>query len=140
MADRIETFNVTVPAGTLSGSPIDFPLSFDLGIVTDIEIVIPPGPSGLVGFRIHHSGNAVIPRSGSQYIITDNEIIKWPLTKAPYGDKWVLRAYNEDVYAHTLYLRFLVNEAVTAVLPTIQPLMIAPVVDSQQEPVIDGVA
>lgn len=140
MADRIETFNVVVPAGTLSVSPTDFPLSFDLGVVTDIEIVVPPGPSGFVGFRIHHSGNAVIPRSGSQYIITDNEIIKWPLSKAPYGNKWTLRAYNEDIYDHTLYLRFLVNEATSTPTLTIQPAIIAPVIDSQQEPIVEGVS
>ena len=110
MAERIETFDVSIPAGTAIASPLVTALPFNQGVVQQIEIIVPPGPSGLVGFRIRHSVQTVIPRSGSGWIIADNEVIKWPLENYPVGNKWDIQAYNTDVFVHVLYLRFLILE------------------------------
>lgn len=110
MAQRVEHFTVTVPRGTAIATPQTTSLTFNIGVVQRIEILIPPGPSGLVGFRILHSGDVVIPYDRSQWIIADNEVIKWELESYPVGRAWALRAYNTDAYDHTLYVRFLVNE------------------------------
>lgn len=110
MAERVELFSVTIAAGTLDTAPQTTALSFDRGIVEGIEILIPPGPSGLVGFQIQHSGDTVIPHDRTQWIIANDEVIKWPLSGYPTGSAWALRGYNEDVYDHTLYIRILVNE------------------------------
>lgn len=110
MAERFEFFDVTIPAGTAIATPQTTALAFDQGIVQRIEIQIPPGPSGLVGFRILHSTEVVIPHDSSRWIIADNDVIKWDTEGYPVGRAWALRAYNTDVYDHTLYLRFLVVE------------------------------
>jgi len=112
VAERIELFDVTVPAGTAIATPQTTALVFDPGIVERIEIVVPPGPSGLVGFQIRHSGETVIPHSASQWIIADNEPINWPVQGFPEGSAWSFRGYNLDVYSHTIYFRFHVNETV----------------------------
>lgn len=127
MAERIELFDVTIPAGTAIASPQITALSFNQGVVEQIEIIVPPGPSGLVGFRIRHSAQTIIPMSGNGWIIADNEQIKWPLQGYPVGNKWSIQAYNTDVYEHTLYLRFLVletrrNTLVEATLVPIAPM------------------
>lgn len=110
MADRIESFAVATPAGTAIASAITTAMEFNEGIVERIEITIPPGPSGLVGFRIEHSGEPVIPYDRSKWIVGDNEKIDWHITGFPEGSAWALETYNEDVYEHTLYLRFHINE------------------------------
>lgn len=110
MSDRIEVFDVTIPAATLTTAPQTTNLSFNEGIVESIEILIPPGPSGLVGFRILHSQGVVIPYDSSKWIVADNEVVKWPIANFPTGSAWAITAYNTDVYDHTLYLRFLINE------------------------------
>lgn len=124
MAQRIETFDVTVTAGTAIASPQTTNLSFNIGIVERIEITVPPGPSGLVGFRIRHSSQTVIPNNPANWIITDNEKINWPLENFPVGNKWALMAYNTDVFDHTLYVRFHINETVR---PTSQRATLVPI-------------
>lgn len=126
MAQRIEHFAVTVPAGTAVAAPQTTTLSFNRGIVQQIEILIPPGPSGLVGFRILHSSDVVIPYDRTQWIIADNEVIKWPLENFPTGQAWALRAYNTDVFDHTLYVRLQVNETTRVMAPVAQLVYIAP--------------
>ena len=110
MAERIETFDVAIPAGTAIATPQTTAFSFNQGVVQRLEIIVPPGPSGLVGFRIRHSTQTVIPQSGSGWIIADDEKISWPLEKYPVGNKWSLQAYNTDAFQHTLYFRFLLLE------------------------------
>ena len=110
MADRVQTFNVTTPAGTLTTAPLSTPLAFTQGVVTGIQVLVPPGPSGLMGFRFTHSGTVVIPYNYTDWIITDNDKIDWQLANKPTGSRWGLQSYNLDVYPHTIYITFLVDE------------------------------
>lgn len=110
MAERVELFTVSVPAGTLSTAPISQSLSFNEGIVRKIGIRIPPGPSGLSGFRIGHSRQIVIPDDGVTWLVTDDEVIDWDLSGYPTGRAWYIEAYNTGKYSHNIYLRFLVDE------------------------------
>lgn len=126
MAQRVESFVVTVPAGTTPAAPQTTSLPFNIGIVESIEILVPPGPSGLVGFRIRHSNATVIPYDNSEWIIADNEVIRWNLSDYPTGRAWAIRIYNEDAYDHTLYIRILVNEIPRSMSPRAQLVYIAP--------------
>lgn len=126
MSDRIEIFEVLIPAGTVIASPQETQLSFQDGRLDRLQITVPPGPSGLVGFRIAHSGQSIIPRSGDAWIVTDNEHIDWDTDNYPTGNAWSVFAYNLDYYDHTIYLRFHVTEF-GAITPTvIQPIDIQP--------------
>jgi hypothetical protein len=124
MASRIEQIPVTIPALTAVATPQNTPLTFNPGIVQRLEIIVPPGFSGLVGFRILHSGTVVIPYLASSWIITDNEKIDWPLENYPTGSAWSITGYNTDVYDHTLYLRFLVVETERYAVASVTPLAI----------------
>lgn len=117
---------MSVPAGTAILTPQTTALTFNKGIVEQIEVIVPPGPSGLVGFAILHSGDVIIPYDRTQWIIADNEAIKWPLQGYPTGSAWSLRAYNTDVYAHSLFVRLLVNETQRLNTPLVQLVYIAP--------------
>jgi len=122
VADRIEVFPIVVPAGTAIGAPQTTALSMVDGHVERIEIIIPPGPSGLVGFRVIHSQQVVIPFSGTAWVIADDEKISWPIQNYPTGNKWSIRAYNTDIYSHTLYFRFHILELVAAIPPYPAPI------------------
>jgi len=134
MASRVEVFDVTVPAATSIVAPQATALPFDDGVVQRIEILIPPGPSGLVGFRITHSGDTVIPHDRSKWIIADDDTLKWDVENYPTGSAWGFTAYNLDIYDHTLYLRFFVVETATNVAPPVPILYIAPIASSEIEP------
>lgn len=110
MADRIELFQVTCPLGTAITTPFTQALSMPECDVERIEVTIPKGPSGLMGFRFRHSAQVVIPYSGSNWIVTDGEVLNWAVANYPTGDKWSLQMYNTDIFDHTVYIRMLVNE------------------------------
>lgn len=110
MATRIELFTVTTAAGVQIAAPTITPIPFDIGEVEGIEILVPPGPSGLMGFGIMHGGASVLPREESKWIISDNEPIHWDTQNMPTAGDWSIRSYNLDVFDHSLYFRFLVRD------------------------------
>lgn len=124
MTQRIETAQITVTAGTAIAAPAVTALSLRDAVLDRLEIRVPPGPSGLVGFMLLHSGQQVIPFASGTWIVTDDEKIGWDLTGYPTGDKWSVSAYNLDVYSHTLYFRLLLNELPLPAQPVQQPLSI----------------
>lgn len=134
MANRIEPFEVTIPANTAIASFQRTDLSMQDGRADKVQIRVPPGPSGLVGFKIAHSGQSVIPYFVDRWFITDNDKLDWDLANYPQGDAWQLWAYNLDVYAHTLYLWFHVTDLDVMGVPIIQPVVIAQTASSEVEP------
>lgn len=126
MAQRVEIKTVTVPAGTLDTAPQTDALNWRQGYPERVEIRIPPGPSGLVGVRLLHSGTLVIPRSNDEWLITDNEPVIWPLEGYPYNPNWTVQSYNLDVYEHTFQVRMLLNELGPQPGPSFVPLVITP--------------
>jgi hypothetical protein len=121
MATRIEVQAVPVPAGTLLTAPQITPMTFDDGRVDTLEIVVPDGPSGLVGFQIRHSKQVIIPYDGVTFIVTNDEVIRWPMETFPEAQKWDVVIYNTDVYQHTLYFRWLITDVIAA--PPLPPLV-----------------
>lgn len=119
MAERVEVFQCTIVANTAIAAPMAFTLSMLPGVTRRLGFIVPPGPSGLMGFRIVHSGQTVIPASGSTWIVTDDEKAEWPLDGFPTGDKWSLVGYNTDVNDHTVYLRWFLDEIPDQVQPTL---------------------
>lgn len=126
MAQRIEVRNVLIPAGTLIGAPLIFTLPFREGYPTFIEFMFPPGPSGLVGLQLRHSGRRVIPKDLGTYLIADNDTLKYELDGFPYNPNYTIQAYNEGAYDHTIQVRIGFNEigreSISRVSGTLAPL------------------
>ena len=110
MAERVEIFAPTIAAGTAIATPATFALTMNECVVRRLEVVVPPGPSGLVGIRFAHSSQVMIPFRGNAWIVTDNERLEWDLSGYPTGDKWTMLGYNTGIYSHQLQVRFFVDE------------------------------
>ena len=110
MAQRVEIEDITIAAGTPSSAPTSFPLTWREGYPIFIEFRFPPGPSGLVGLQLLHSGRVVIPKRANTFLIADDEVIKWALEDFPYNANYVIRGYNTGVYPHTIQIRVGINE------------------------------
>jgi hypothetical protein len=141
VASRIELFAVTVTAGTLQTAPVTTNTTFNVGEVEQIEILVPPGNAGLLGFQVRHSGSGVFPREDAKFIIAAGEVIKWPVEGGPTAGRWQIRAYNTDVNDHVLYVRYLVREVGSPLVVNVDPLdiqqpaQLAPAVESELPPI-----
>lgn len=110
MASRIEAPPFVIPAGTAIATPASMLLFDKRGTVLEIEFLIPPGPSGLVGFSVWHSSEQIIPWARGQWIVTNDEVIRWPLDGYSDQPDWRIRGYNLDIYPHTIYPRVLIED------------------------------
>jgi hypothetical protein len=112
MADRIEWFTVTIPANTPIATPITIPLVFPQGEVMEIDVKVPPGPAGNLGFFLTAGGSQYIPRTRGNYITPDSDYFQWAIANAINSGSWGITAYNTDVWPHTLEIGFQVDELI----------------------------
>ena len=104
MAITIYTFANVIPAGTPKTSPLKFGMTVPAYDVEQLEIRVPPGPRGEVGFFISSGGVQMLPRPSGSFIITDNERILWELEGQISSGAWEMTAYNTGQFQHTLYV------------------------------------
>ena len=142
MATRIEAFTVTIPANTAQNSPVNIQVSFNQGQVTEIDIDIPAGSAGLMGFQLAYGDQPIIPHSPSEYIVRDNTSFRWPLSTFPDGSFWAVIGYNTDIYDHDINLIFLIDDtsqaAATAAAGAAAGTVPEIVVSSGQIPVVQS--
>lgn len=111
MAREIRRFPVTIPANTAKTANFTSDLSFPDRAVEEIEIRVPPGPRGEVGFALGAAGQQIIPFQAGQFIVTDDETIHWPLEDQHDSGSWTFFGYNTGQFPHTIEVRFLLKVA-----------------------------
>lgn len=109
MAVEIHVFQVTIPAGTLKGTPQKTTLTMPPREVNKVVIRVPPGPRGEVGFALGSSGVAVFPREAGTFVVTDDEVIPWDVESQWNSGSWQLFGYNTGSFDHTIEIRFHVS-------------------------------
>ena len=109
MAREIRSYTVTVPPGTTAAAPYELDCSFPPRQVDAVEIIVPPGPNGVLGFHLANSGVIVIPYASDRWIIAADEKIIWPLDGQIDSGSWQVFAYNTGTLSHTFYVRFLLS-------------------------------
>lgn len=119
MATIIRQFTKSVPAGTAQATPVSLGISFPTEQVLSVDLEVPPGPAGLMGFYLAISGQQVIPFETGEWIVWDDVRASWPLDDYPVTGAWSLVAYNTDIFAHEIIVRFHDQPAVPGSLATI---------------------
>lgn len=102
----VQTFTVTCAAGTASTSPVTQDTTLGVVDVSDIQIVIPSGHSGLTGLRILLGGSQVLPRNDGGWIIGDDERLDYQVTGYLNTGLWQAEMYNTGIYDHSWQLRY----------------------------------
>lgn len=108
-AVEVRSFVVTIPAGTPLAAPVTRNVPFPARVVNAIHWKVPPGPSGLMGWRLAMSGGIAVIPTGGGWIITDGDSDTWNLTGQPDSGQWQVTGYNTDIYDHSVYLDFLLD-------------------------------
>lgn len=109
MADEIRVYSVNVPNGTPTSAPITADVSFPPRVVRQIQIRVPPGANGELGFAIANSGIAVIPINPGGWLIANDELVDLPIASEHDNGSWQVIAYNTGNYPHTLSVRFFLD-------------------------------
>jgi len=128
MAREIRAFTLNVPAGTPASNPVTLDVSFPPRQVDAVQVIVPPGPSGLVGWAILNSNVRVIPYGSDLWIVTAGESISWPLEGQITSGSWQVTGYNTGINPHAVYFRFLLSLPGRAVItspPTLDEVLIS---------------
>src|SRR4051812_12272239 len=109
MSREIRSFTLAIPAGTTPSNPLVLDVPLPARRVDELQVLVPPGPSGFVGFAVLYAGVRLIPYLSDQWIVTAGESINWPLEDQPTAGNWSLAGYNTGTVAHSVYFRFLLS-------------------------------
>ena len=121
MAQDIRSFTVIIATGTTPAAPQISPLVVPVRQVDRIDVTIPPGPLGQVGFAIGAAGQHVIPADNGQWIIGNAVEKSYPLSGYLTSGQWQLIAYNTGQFPHTLYVTLLMSVVAPAQLAAAPP-------------------
>ena len=123
MAQYVLQFSATIPAGTFETAPATVDLPMDNWDIEQIDLEVPPGPAGLMGFYVANNGVQWIPATPGAWLVWDDVQQSWPFTDQPNASGWAVVGYNTGVYDHSVTVRFHVNptsaELATTTAPTV---------------------
>lgn len=105
-ANSIQSFAVTVPAGTLQANAVETFTTLDNAPVVKIELLIPSGHAGLTGIAFLLASGWAIPAAWGTYVIGDDDRLSWDMTGQLDSGAWSVSCFNTDIYPHTFYLRY----------------------------------
>ena len=106
MATEVRHFTATIPAHTPVASPVVVDISFPPRVVVSIDWRVPPGPLGLMGWRLSMGKVQVIPTAGDPWVIDDgNSGTIYPSDQLSSG-AWQVTGYNTGANPHSVYLAF----------------------------------
>lgn len=121
MALRVFQFAATIPAGTPVTAPVTVPLEIDNWDLESLDLEVPAGPAGLMGFQIYNNGVPWIPASEVGWLVWDDIQQSWFMHDQPNASGWAVVGYNTGVYDHDVTVRMHVNPPAVAAAPASVP-------------------
>lgn len=115
--DRLYYETVLTPANTPLATPQNTPFPLEDAQLVRVDILVPRGPSGNLGFRFLWAQQQVIPWGNNSFLVTDNEKVPVECNFAMTATGLVIQTYNTDVFDHTIYVRALIRDFVTMAAP-----------------------
>lgn len=124
MAERVLQQTCPIFAGVAIVDNFRVPLSFDGWAIEQIDLEVPPGPAGTMGFYLDNNGVQWVPRSPGEWLVWDDRSESFYPTGYPTAGGWGIVGYNEGLYDHSVIVRFHVNPVEFTVPSEPQPLVI----------------
>lgn len=136
MALRVFQFAAVIPAGTPTDVPATIPLDIDNWDLESLDLQVPAGPGGLMGFAIFNNGVQWVPAGQGQWLVWDDVQQSWPLSGQPNASGWSVVGYNTGVYDHTVVVRMHVNLPAAVANPNSSPTVTFVTTPSPAVPVV----
>jgi hypothetical protein len=128
MATEVHQFSATIPAGTAIDSPVSIPLEQANYEIEQIDVQVPPGPNGLMGFYIALGDTPWLPFEAGEWIVLNDRTEEWPTENQVVNGGWNVVGYNLGQYDHTVTVRFHTNPIPIATDDTYVPFVPPPVI------------
>jgi len=109
MAQEVHQYTATIPASTPKTALYTSQIALQGYEIESVDLEVPPGPAGLMGFYVARSGQQWIPFEADEFLIWDDRFDSWYLSDQPTGGGWQIVGYNLDRYPHNVVARFHVN-------------------------------
>ena len=109
MATEVHQFSPVVPAGTALDSPVIIALEQANYEIESIDLQVPPGPNGLMGFYIALGDTPWLPFEAGEWIVWNDYADSWKTENQVVNGGWNLVGYNLGNFDHTVYVRFHTN-------------------------------
>lgn len=122
MADRYEQFGFIAAAGNGSNAYSVGQCQFNPGIVTQVDVTIPTGADGIMGFQVWSGESPVVPFQQGSFLLRSGGTWSFPVGNQPASGSWQLAFYNTDYVGHGIWALFYVNEVGLAVSAPSSPL------------------
>lgn len=100
--------DISTPANTPVAVPQHTVLSVTVGLVYKLEVIFPPGSSGLMGVAICDGGYQVWPSSNLEWFRGDDEMVSFDdvYVKEQPPFQFDIYTYNlDDTYDHSVFVR-----------------------------------
>jgi len=129
VAERIEKFTLVAAAGS-SGLFQDH--TFLDGVVTRLQLYIPPGHAGLTSWSFWFGTAQLVPKTAGAEIVADDEQFEWDLDNVPTGASggagsgYRSRYSNSDDFPHSFHIQVWVEELTADDLSEQLPVLIVP--------------
>jgi hypothetical protein len=121
MATRVLPFTATIPPGTPIAAPFTQAMALDTWNVERLDLEVPAGPAGLMGFQIYNNGVAYIPYGAGNWIVWDDVKDSYYLEDLPNASGWAIVGYNLGFYAHQVKVYAHVSSALVAAPAIVVP-------------------
>jgi hypothetical protein len=106
MAARVFRFTATIPAGTPADTPATVDFNLDGYNIEQIDLEVPAGPAGNMGFQLVNNGIPWIPFQSDQWVIWDGIQATYYTTDYPNASGWGIVGYNTGQYDHNIIATF----------------------------------
>jgi hypothetical protein len=113
MAERVLVFIATIPAGTAKTAPTTVNFDLDGWEIESVDLEVPPGPAGTMGFYLANNGQPWIPRQAGTWLIWDDQQRSYPASGYPNASGWGITGYNVGAYDHAVTATFHVQPIAT---------------------------
>lgn len=123
MATRILQYKVSTPLNVFQANPKITVVQFSPALVTRIEVVIPPGPQGQLGFHIDNGNGQFVPQGAGNWINLDDTTLTWDLIDSPDNGNWQIVTYNSGFYPHSISVFFHLEDIVLTQPTAFSPLV-----------------
>lgn len=121
MALRVFQFVATIPPSTQPTAPATTIFDLDNWELESLDLEVPAGPNGVVGFYVVNNGVQWIPQPAGEWLIWTDQNQSWTFEDQPNASGWGIVGYNEGFYQHSVTARFHVNPPGSSTPATLTP-------------------